>query len=148
MNKNILKSIGAVLAGFVFIGITHTGTDAILESVGILPKGNLYVGTWLILTVIGYRAFFSLIGCYLAARLAPINPMRHALSLGAGGVLLSTAGAVVMANMNLGPAWYAWSLVAITLPIAWLGGKLREVQIKRSNSLNGISSKVSTNTRP
>jgi hypothetical protein len=26
--------------------------------------------------------------------------------------------------MNLGPAWYAWSLVVIALPVAWLGGKL------------------------
>jgi hypothetical protein len=38
----ILRSIGAVLAGFVFIGITHTGTDAILERAGVLPRENLF----------------------------------------------------------------------------------------------------------
>jgi hypothetical protein len=124
MKRNILKSIGAVIAGLIFIVITHTAIDAILESTGVLPKGHLYVGTGLILFVIFYRAVFSLLGCYLTARLAPQKPMKHALILGAIGFVLSAAGAIATADMNLGPAWYAWSLVVISLPIAWLGGKL------------------------
>src|SRR5688572_31559644 len=108
MNKNILKSIGAILAGLLFIGITHTIIDAILENTGVLPKGNLYVSTPLILFVIFYRAVFSLIGCYLTAKLAPKNAMKHALILGGIGTLLSVTGAIVTADMNLGPAWYAW----------------------------------------
>lgn len=130
--KNILRSIGAVLAGFIIIVITHTGTDAILENTGVLPKGNLFVSPGLILLVIGYRAVFSLIGCYITAWLAPHSPMKHALALGGVGMLLSTAGAIATANMNLGPAWYAWTLVAISLPIAWLGGKLYELRSHRS----------------
>ena len=128
---NFLKSVGAVLAGFIFIGVTHTATDAVLEGIGVLPKGNLWVGTGLILIVIGYRAVLSLIGCYITAWLAPHSPMKHALALGIIGVLLSTVGAIVSANMNLGPSWYAWTLVAMSLPIAWLGGKLYE---RRSQS--------------
>ncbi len=127
MTRQILRSIGAVLAGFIFIAVTHTGMDAILENIGVLPMGNLHVGTGLILIVIGYRAVLSLIGCYITARLAPNSPMKHALALGIVGVLLSTVGAIVTANMNLGPSWYAWTLVAISLPIAWLGGKLYEL---------------------
>lgn len=127
MSKHILRSVGAVLAGFIFIGITHTGVDAILENIGVLPKGNLHVGTGLILMVIGYRAVLSLIGCYITARLAPNSPMKHALALGIVGLLLSTVGAVVTANLNLGPSWYAWTLVAISLPIAWVAGKLYEL---------------------
>ncbi len=138
MSKNIFKSIGAVLAGFIFIGITHTGTDAILESIGVLPKGNLWVGTGLILIVIGYRAVFSVIGCYLTARLAPRSPMKHALALGILGALLSAAGAIATANMNLGPGWYSWTLAAISLPISWLGGILYEMRSrKRLNETNG-----------
>lgn len=124
MKTNILKSIGAVVAGLVFIGVTHSAIDAILENTGVLPKGNLYVSTPLILFVIFYRAVFSLIGCYLTAKLAPKNPMKHALILGGLGTVLSATGAIVTADMNLGPAWYAWSLVVIALPVAWLGGKL------------------------
>ena len=128
ISKSILRSVGAVLAGFIFIGVTHTATDAILEKTGVLPKGNLFVGTGLILIVIGYRAVLSLIGCYITALLAPNRPMKHTLALGIVGVLLSTAGALATANMNLGPAWYAWTLVAISLPIAWLAGKLYELR--------------------
>jgi MFS-type transporter involved in bile tolerance (Atg22 family) len=126
MNKTTVKSIGAVLAGFIFIVITHTATDAMLESAGVLPKGNLFVGTGLILIVIGYRAVFSLIGCYLTARLAPRNPMKHALMLGLIGLVLSSIGAIVAAD--LGPAWYGWTLAVMALPIAWLGGKLHELR--------------------
>lgn len=121
---NTIKSIGAVVAGLAFIVITHTGTDAILENAGILPKGHLFVGTGLILVVLGYRAIFSLLGCYLTAWLAPRRPMKHALVLGVIGLVLASIGAIVTANMDLGPAWYAWTLAVISLPIAWLGGKL------------------------
>ena len=131
MSKNMLRSVGAVVAGFIFIAVTHTGTDFVLEYLGVLPKGNLFVGTRLILIVIGYRAVLSLIGCYITALLAPHSPMKHTIALGIVGVLLSTAGAIATANMNLGPSWYAWTLVAISLPIAWLGGKLDELRLGR-----------------
>jgi hypothetical protein len=136
MNKNIFKSIGAVIAGFIFIGITHTAIDAILERTGVLPKGNLYVSTGLILFVIFYRALFSVAGCYLTAKLAPNKPMKHALILGAIGTVLSAGGAITTADMNLGPAWYAWTLVVIALPIAWLGGKLYLMRNKTSTVIS------------
>jgi hypothetical protein len=123
-NMNTLKSIGAVLAGLIFIGVTHSAIDAMLEAVGVLPKDNLYVSTPLILFVIFYRALFSLFGCYLTAKLAPKNPMTHSLILGGIGTAGSLAGAIITADMNLGPAWYAWSLVIIAMPIAWLAGKI------------------------
>ena len=137
MSKDILKSIGAVFAGFVFIVVTHTGTDAILKGMGILPKENLFVGTGLILVVLAYRAIFSLMGCYLTAWLAPRNPMRHSLVLGGIGTVLSCIGAVVAAD--LGPAWYGWTLAASALPIAWLGGKLYELRARRSESSSAKS---------
>ncbi|MGH2568785.1 MAG: hypothetical protein ACRDGA_10620 [Bacteroidota bacterium] len=96
-----------------------------------LPKGHLYVGTGLILVVIGYRALFSLIGCYLTAKLAPQNPMKHALVLGGIGLVFASLGAIVTANMNIGPAWYAWTLAVISLPVAWFGGRIYEIQLRR-----------------
>lgn len=131
MNKNIFKSIGAVLAGFFIIVILSVGADTILKLVGILPYDHLFVSTGLILGVILYRAVFSLIGCYIAARLAPRNPMKHALALGVLGVIISTIGAIMAAD--LGPAWYAWTLVIIALPIAWLGGKLYILRMQQNN---------------
>lgn len=124
MSKDVFKSIGAVLAGLIFIGVTHTAIDALLGTVGVLPKGHLNVGTGLLLFVILYRAIFSLIGCYLTAKLSPKDPLKHSLILGGIGTVLSAVGGVVTANMNIAPLWYGWSLVIISLPLAWIAGKL------------------------
>lgn len=124
MNKTIWKSIGAVFAGFVVIVVLSVGADSILKAAGILPYDHLFVSTELILFVIFYRAVFSLAGCYLAARLAPQNPMKHALALGVLGLIFSTIGTIAAAD--LGPVWYGWTLVVIALPVAWLGGKWYE----------------------
>lgn len=134
MNKNIFKSIGAVFAGLIFIFITHTVTDAILENAGILPKGNLFVSTELILAVIAYRAVFSLLGCYITAMFAPQNPMKHSIVLGIIGTALSIVGAIVNMNMHMGPNWYAWTLAVISLPIVWLAGILYEIRLHRKNN--------------
>lgn len=124
MNKTIWKSIGAVLIGFIVTVILSIGADTILKVAGILPYDHMFVSTGLILFVIFYRAVFSLIGCYLAARLAPQNSMKHALALGVLGLIISTIGAI--AASDLGPTWYGWTLVVIALPVAWLGGKWYE----------------------
>ena len=124
MNKNIFRSIGAGAAGFIVGGLLSHVTDYVLASVGVLPHGNLNVSSLLILMVLFYRCVYMVIGCYIVAILAPNNPMRHALILGAFGTLISILGALITANMNLGPAWYAWTLAALSMPSAWLGGKL------------------------
>jgi len=119
----MLKSIGAVFAGLIFIFVTHIGTDAVMHTIGVFPPaGQPMYNTGQLLIASIYRGIYSVIGCYLAARLAPKNPMRHALTLGGIGVLLSTAGAIAL--WNYGPAWYPLSLIALSLPYAWLGGKL------------------------
>ena len=126
---NILKSIGAVLAGPVFIFITHSGTDFILESLGIFtPPTQRFDTTWMVVTALIYRAAFSVAGCYLTAWLAPSKPMLHALILGGIGLVLSTVAAIVTIPMDLGPAWYPIALAVISLPCGRLGGKLREIQ--------------------
>lgn len=140
MTKSVGKSIWAVFAGFLVILILSIATDTVLKLAGLLPYDHLFVSTGLILIVIFYRAVFSLMGCYFAARLAPQFPMAHALALGVVGVVVSTAGAILAADM--GPAWYNWTLVAIALPVAWLGGKwyeMRKAQSKRSSIRETVS---------
>jgi surface polysaccharide O-acyltransferase-like enzyme len=81
--------------------------------------------TGLNLLALSYRIVYAIIGSYLAARLAPRNPMRHALILGVIGIVLSSLGAVTAITMvDVGPAWYPIALVLTTMPCAWLGGAL------------------------
>jgi hypothetical protein len=122
---NILKSIGAVIAGLFFIFLTHNGTDLILESLGIFtPITERFETTWMVVTALVYRIIFSIAGCYVTAWLAPSRPLLHAMILGTIGLVLSTAAAIVLIPRDLGPAWYPIALAVSALPCAWIGGKL------------------------
>lgn len=64
-------------------------------------------------------------GGYITARLAPHAPLRHALILGAIGLVPGIAGVMVnIAKPELGPLWYSVGIVLTGLPCAWLGGVL------------------------
>lgn len=128
----ILKSIGAVLAGMIFTVVTHTGTDFILESLGIFPPppnragpGEGFHVTWMVVTALTYRVIFQVAGGYITAALAPSKPMLHALILGFIGLAMSTAAAIVVIPLNWSPAWYPIALALSSVPSAWLGGQIR-----------------------
>ncbi len=123
--RRLLRSVAAVLAGFVSIVVLSLGTDQLLHTLEVYPPwGQPMRHPGLLLLALAYRIVYAVAGCYLAARLAPRHPMRHALVLGVIGLLLSTAGAVATIPMDLGPAWYPIALVLTALPCAWLGGTL------------------------
>ena len=123
----ILKSIGAVLAGLIFIFVTHTGVDRILEALGIFPppEQGLHI-TWMLMLATAYRVALSIAGCYITARFAPSRPLAHALVLGFIGVVGSLAGLSMAISQNLSPLWYPIGLAILSLPCAWVGGKLAE----------------------
>jgi hypothetical protein len=123
---NILKGIGAILAGIIFIVFTHTVTDLVLEKLGIFtPPDQGFHITWMVVTATLYRSIFTVGGGYLTAALAPNRPMLYAVILGLIGIAASTAGAIVMILRNLGPIWYPIALIVLALPCTWLGGKLK-----------------------
>ena len=123
---NILKSIGAILAGMVFIVVTHTATDFVLESLGIFPQpGQGFNTTWMVVTATIYRSIYTVGGGYVTAVLAPEPRMRYVLILGLIGLVISSLAAVATIPMKLGPAWYPIALAVLALPCVWLGGKLK-----------------------
>jgi hypothetical protein len=126
---NTLKGIGAVLAGIIFIVVTHSVTDLILESLGIFtpPSQGLHT-PWMLVTATAYRALWTIVGGYVTAMLAPSPKMRWVAIFALIGFVLGVLGAVITIPMNLSPAWYPITL-AVLLPIcAWVGGKLRDRQ--------------------
>jgi hypothetical protein len=122
----IVKGIGAILAGMIFIVVTHTVTDLVLEKLGIFtpPEQGLHI-TWMVVTATLYRSLYTIAGGYVTAALAPDPPMRFVLILGLIGLVLGTIGAIVTIPMKLGPAWYPIALAVLALPCVWLGGKLK-----------------------
>jgi hypothetical protein len=121
-----LKGIGAILAGIVFIVVTHTATDFVLERLGVFPppEQGFHV-TWLVVTATIYRTIYTIAGGYITAALAPEPPMRYVIILGLIGLIVSTVAAIATIPMKLGPAWYPITLAVLALPSVWLGGKLR-----------------------
>jgi hypothetical protein len=133
-SRRVGRSVLAVLAGFIATVVLSYGTDAVLTAAGVLPAGGklpLTGSKLLVATVLAYRVIFSVVGCYIAARLAPSRPMTHALVLGTLGFLASLGGAFSMAT--LAPSWYAWGIVVLALPAAWLGGKLYTMTARVNN---------------
>ena len=133
MNKNTLKSIGAVLAG-IFAGIILTiGTDIALHAIGVFPPWGAsmvgFDGPLLLATV--YRTVYGVLASYIIARVAPDRPMQHALVGGGAGLAVSILGAVLTWNKGpaFGPHWYPLALIVLAIPQAWAGGKLRLMQL-------------------
>ena len=120
-----LRSVAAVLVGFVSVVALSLGTDQVLHVLAVYPPwGKPMHEPGLNLLALSYRTVYAVAGSYLAARLAPRAPMRHALALGVVGLVMSTAGAIATIPMDLGPSWFPIALVVSALPCAWLGGVL------------------------
>lgn len=143
MKKETLKSIGAVIAGFAALVILSTITDIILQKTGVMKTEPFDENpVWLIAIIVAYRTIFNTLGCYLTARLAPSKPMKHAIILGTIGFALTIVGAIVM--WHLPPHWYPISLVVLTLPAAWLGGKMAIKKYTRRSYADNVTSKQRT----
>jgi uncharacterized BrkB/YihY/UPF0761 family membrane protein len=123
MKRETLRSLGAVIAGFALLVILSMITDSILERTGVMKTQPFAANpVWLIVVIVLYRTIFNTLGCYLTARIAPDNPMKHAIILGIIGVVLTTVGLIAM--WDIPPRWYPVSLIVLTLPAAWLGGRM------------------------
>ncbi len=123
------RSAVAIFLGFVAVVILSLGTDQLFHVLNVYPPwGQAMYDTGDNLLALGYRCVYTVFGCYLAARLAPRAPMRHALTLGVIGTVAATAGAITaITAADLGPTWYPISLVVTALPCAWLGGELHRM---------------------
>ncbi|WP_437961134.1 hypothetical protein WME76_16895 [Sorangium sp. So ce119] len=123
--RTTLRSVGAVLGGLLATVILTTAVDLALHASGVFPPHGERMSDALFVLALAYRIVLNTAGGHVAARLAPARPMRHALALGAVGLALATLGAVVM--WELGPAWYSLANIAIALPCAWAGARIRRV---------------------
>ena len=124
------RSILALVAGMLTAILLSLGTDLGLHAVGLTPSlGQPMSDSWLLVATT-YRTIYGVLASYIVARLAPNRPMQHALLAGFIGLVVSIAVAVGTWNSGLGPHWYPLSLVVLALPPAWVGGKLREMQLR------------------
>ena len=130
MKKSIGKSVWAVLAGVMGIIIATTLVDIVLHIAGVFPAPPTPLTDALALVASSYRLVIGVAGGYLTAKLAPDRPLWHAMILGYVGVALGLVGVIATWNLGLGPRWYPISLAVLAIPQCWLGGWMRERQVK------------------
>lgn len=124
----ILKSIGAVAAGFVAVFVLSVGTDNLLEKIGVFPPADgsgLFV-PWMLGLALLYRTIYTVAGGYITAMFAPDKPMLHVKILAAIGTVMAILGTI--AAWNLSQHWYPIALVVLAFPSVWWGGKLRKAE--------------------
>ena len=131
--RRVLRRIGAVLAGLLVVVILDLGIDVVLHATGVYPPWFQPMSASLFLLATAYRMVDGVTGGYVAARLAPDRPVQHAMVLGFIGIVLSTAGVVATWNKGpeFGPKWYPLALFVVALPCAWVGGRLRDSQLRK-----------------
>lgn len=121
--RRLWRSTGAILSGFIAVFVLSLGTDQVFHALQIYPPwGEPMFDTGLLLLALTYRIVYGIAGGYITARLAPHAPMRHALTGGSIGFVLSIAGGIAMWDM--GAHWYPIALALSALPCAWTGAVL------------------------
>lgn len=118
----MIRSIAAVLAGFFFFGIASYASDALItralpgafDANGSPSHASVYALT------VAYVALFAVIGGWIAALLAEVRPVAHALAVGGMIFIFGLYGS--LADWSAAPAWYHVVLLVLVIPCAWLGG--------------------------
>jgi hypothetical protein len=119
----------------VAVVVLSLGTDMVLHATGTFPPWGQPMSGALFLLATIYRTFYGVVGSYLTAWLAPYRPMLHALAGGAVGLVVSLVGAAATWDRGpeFGPHWYPLALIVLAMPCAWVGGKLRELQMAKES---------------
>lgn len=127
-----LRSVGAILLGFIAVIVITIPVDILCHRLGIFPPEGQPLTTFAAFIATFYRTLFGVFGCYITARFAPNRPMGHALLGGAIGTAIAIAGTIYTWNLGpaYGPHWYSVALVLTSMPAAWLVGWLRVSQLR------------------
>jgi len=120
----MLRSIGAVVAGYISIGVLVVLTDTVLARLypndyvqGKAPPDSLLVVTMITATC------YSVLGGRLTARLAARKPWGHVIGLIVLGEIMGVVSMVMFWTQQ--PHWYPLALLVLFPPAVWLGGRLR-----------------------
>ena len=121
-----MRSILPIAAGFLFIAVLTLGTDVLVRVAfpdAFDESGHTEKLPLLIFSLVDL-GIYTIVGCYLAARLAPSRPMWHALVVGVLGLIFLVADTIEL--WPKAPTWFNVLSLAPMMLYAWIGGKLAE----------------------
>jgi hypothetical protein len=137
----VMRSVGAVVAGALTGIVLSIGTDSLLHAAGWMPAPEQPASPSLLLAATAYRTIYGVLGAWITARFSPYRPFRHVTVLGSLGLLATLFGAIATWNKRpaIGLHWYPVTLNVLALPTAWLGGWLCVRQTEPSVSAPATS---------
>jgi len=130
MNLKIILGVlaGIIIGGIVNMSLITLGPNVIPPPEGVDPtnmndlveKIHLFQPKHFIFPFLGHAAG-TLVGAFIAAKIAGVNQIRLGLIVGAIFLL----GGILMVMSVPSPMWYnVLDLVGAYLPMGWLGGRL------------------------
>ena len=120
------RQILGVVAGFVAWSVIWLACNAALAGVGMLPQdaAQPITETSVLLALLVCSVVASLAAGYVTALATPTTNKRRAVAT-LGWVLITVGVFVQGINLQLMPLWYHFIFVALLLPSAAAGGRLR-----------------------
>ncbi len=121
----MLRSILAVIAGSATWMVTALGMDGLLMSLApqwFGPNGKVE-SVPLMLLMMTYSLLFSVLGGYVAARIARRKEMQHAFVLGVLQLLLGIMATIKF--FDTAPLWWHLTFLTLLIPANVFGGWLR-----------------------
>jgi len=125
----MLRSIAAVIAGYVTLAVLTAGTIFLLGAA--FPASYTPTNTGWVLFNLLYGALYAVVGGYVAGVIARRAEVGHGLALGILMVVLSLVTFVLTQTGQPPtgqPLWYSIALVVLALPTPVLGSYLRQRQ--------------------
>jgi len=120
----VLRSVAAVLAGYVSIGVLVVLTDALVWAIrpGEYISGQAPPVYYYVISLFTVPLYTVLGGC-LCAWIAKAKPWKHVLALVIFGEIMGVLS--IAASWGKAPLWYGLALLVLYPPAIWFGGLLR-----------------------
>jgi len=127
MNSDVVRSLFAVAAGFAATNILSLLADNAFRA--LVPESFSEQGHDVrgLLLTLAANAVCGIAGGYVTARIASRRHLLHATALGIMMLVFSIAATVFF--WDRAPVWFHLTTLALTVPAAMLGGKIRILQL-------------------
>ena len=132
MGKRILRSVSAVLLGYVVTAALVIGG---FTTIGVVAPEALPAGaaerasTAVLVTILALGVFQAAVGGYVTAVVGKRAPLLHAVALAGLIFALSTISFFTSNETQYQPSWYNAGLVAVGVLGALAGGEVRAAQL-------------------
>jgi hypothetical protein len=123
INDQMVRIIGAVLAGYVAVGILVVLTDLIFAAAVPGFRAMTPAPLYYFVTLTFTNTLYSIAGGYLCAAIARASVRTATLGLMIFGEIMGVVATVL--SWRTEPHWYAFGLLVLFPLAVWIGSKLR-----------------------